>query len=154
MLILSSSAFTLLLQYHYSISELHNNFSYPIYLDVVKGYHFIRLLSNDAACWRILRQNNIISIIIRLHPLDHELPNQASTNSSTSCKVVDVGINGIQECIPCTDTISLVFARFSKFRKNHWLIYYCLRVCQMARHPSLHESHLWAIILSGQPVGN
>ena len=87
-------------------------------LNMIKGYHFIGLLSNEAACWRILRQNNLISIIIRLHPLSHELPNQASTNSSTSCKVVDVGVNSIQEWIPCTWTISRVLLDFPNSEKT------------------------------------
>lgn len=117
---------------------------------MLKCNHFRRLLTyNSTTCGKVLRQNNLISIIILIHPFIKKLPNQAPGRCSTIlCQIIYAWIYNIHEWISCLNTIPWIILRLPKFSKNQWLLQDCSWVFPMTSHPPLHECHLHCIILS------
>lgn len=118
---------------------------------VLKRGHLLRLLRNDTGRQWVLGQNDLVSIIKRIHPFSQNLPYQTASHTSISCKVVDVVINTTQESVPSAFTVSWVFLRFPKFSKNQRLLQNRFRVCQVTCQPPLHKCHMCVIVLSRKP---
>lgn len=118
-------------------------------MHMLKCNHFRRLLTDNTTCRRVLRQNNLISIIIWVHSFVQKLPNQTPSKcSSILCETIDAWIHNIHERISCADAIPLIFLRFPEFCKHQWLLQDCSWVFPVTCHPPLHECHLHGIVLS------
>lgn len=117
-----------------------------------KRSHLPRLLRNNSSGWWIPRQNNLVAIIVWIHALCHDLPNQSTTNpSSTSCRLIYLGVKHVQEGVPSALTVSRVFLWFPEFGENQRLLQNHPWVRPVSCQPFLHKRHLQVVVLSREP---